>query len=48
MNRKIKLAVVEDQLLVRQGIISLLKEHEKFKVVIGVGNGKELLEALKT
>lgn len=48
MTRKIKLAVVEDQLLVRQGIISLLNDHEKFKVVIGAGNGKELLEALKT
>lgn len=48
MKRKIRIAVVEDQLLVRQGIISLLKEHERFKVVIGAGNGKELLEALKT
>lgn len=48
MTRKIKLAVVEDQLLVRQGIVSLLKENEKLKVVIEAANGKELLESLKT
>lgn len=45
--KKIKLAVVDDQLLFRRGIISLIKEFEEIEVVIEAGNGKELIEAIK-
>jgi len=45
--KKIKVAVVDDQLLFRRGLISLLKEFEELDVVIEAENGKELVEALK-
>lgn len=45
--KKIKLAVVDDQLLFRRGIISLIREFEEIDVVIEAGNGKELIEAIK-
>lgn len=45
--KKIKLAVVDDQLLFRRGIISLIKEFEEIDVVVEAGNGKELIEAIK-
>lgn len=45
--KKIKLAVVDDQLLFRRGIISLIKEFEEIDVVIEAGNGKELIEGIK-
>lgn len=41
------MAVVDDQLLFRRGIISLIKEFEEIEVVIEAGNGKELIEAIK-
>jgi len=45
--KKIKLAVVDDQLLFRRGLISLIKEFEEFDIVIEAQNGKELVDALK-
>ena len=48
MKKKIKLAVVDDQLLFRKGFISLLKEFPEFDVVFDVSNGEELLDQLKT
>lgn len=47
MNSKIKIAVVDDQYLFRQGLISLLKEYDKLDVIIEASNGKELLEKMK-
>jgi DNA-binding NarL/FixJ family response regulator len=43
----IKIAVVDDQLLFRAGIVSLLKDFEEFDVVVQASHGKELLEKLK-
>lgn len=48
MKSKIKIAVVDDHHLFRQGLISLLKEDASLKVIIEAANGVELLEALKT
>lgn len=45
--KKIKLAVVDDQLLFRRGLISLIKEFEEFDIVIEAQNGKELVDAIK-
>lgn len=42
-----KIAVVDDQLLFRSGIVSLLKDYDEFNVVLEAANGKELLEKLK-
>lgn len=47
MRKKIKIAVVDDQHLFRQGLISLLNEYTELDVIIEAGNGKELLEKLK-
>lgn len=47
MKEKIKIAVVDDQHLFRSGLISLLKEFEKFEVIMEASNGKEFLEAVK-
>ncbi|HWY38712.1 MAG TPA: response regulator transcription factor [Bacteroidia bacterium] len=46
-NKIYKIAVVDDQKLFRQGIISLLEEFEELKVVIEAENGKELANAMK-
>lgn len=43
----IKLAVIDDQLLFRKGLIALLKDYEELDVIIEASNGKELLEQLK-
>ncbi len=47
MKSKKKIAVVDDQCLFRQGLISLLKEYDKLDVIIEASNGKELLEKMK-
>lgn len=46
--KKIKLAVVDDQLLFRKGLIALLKDYEELDVVIEASNGNELLKQLKS
>lgn len=47
MNRKIRLAIADDHLLFRQGLTALLSDYDELKVVAAVGNGIELLQALK-
>jgi two-component system response regulator DegU len=42
-----RIAVVDDQKLFRQGIISLLEEFKELKVILECENGKELTTALK-
>lgn len=41
------IAVVDDQFLFRQGLISLLKEYDDLDVIMEASNGKELVEKLK-
>ena len=48
MQRKIKVAVVDDQQLFKQGIVSLLSEYSDLKVLFEAADGKELLHILKT
>ena len=47
MKKQIKLAVVDDQHLFRQGLISLFGEFEELSLEIEAANGVELLEQLK-
>jgi DNA-binding NarL/FixJ family response regulator len=44
---KINIAVVDDHILFRTGVVSLLKDHERIQVTIQASNGKELLSTLK-
>ena len=48
MKRPIHIGMAEDHLLFRQGVIALLKEYEEINILFDVGNGKELLDILKT
>lgn len=43
---KIKLAIVDDQQLVRKGFAALLNQFDKFNVVLDVKNGTDLFKAL--
>jgi len=47
MKRKIRLALADDHLLFRQGLIALLSDYEELKVVTEVANGLELVKSLK-
>ena len=47
MDSKIKIAVVDDQHLVREGIISLLKEYNGFEIIMEASNGKDFIDLLK-
>lgn len=47
MIKQIKLGIAEDHLLVRQGMIALLKEEKGIELLFAAGNGLELLERLK-
>jgi DNA-binding NarL/FixJ family response regulator len=47
MKKPINIALAEDHLLLRQGLITLFKEYEEIKVLFDVSNGKELLDELK-
>lgn len=46
MGKTIRVAMAEDHLVLRQGIIALLKEVPDILVVLDVGNGKQLLEGI--
>jgi DNA-binding NarL/FixJ family response regulator len=46
-SEKINIAVVDDQQLFRQGLISLLKENKNLNVMFESENGHDLLEKLK-
>lgn len=45
--KSISIAVVDDHLLMRQGLISLLKEFEQINILFDVSNGLEMLDQLK-
>ena len=44
---KINIAVVDDQQLFRQGMISLLREFKELNILFEAVNGGELLEKLR-
>lgn len=46
--KKIKIGIVEDHIVVRQGLMALLPKFKEIEVLFDVSNGKELLEALTT
>ncbi|MGZ3863810.1 MAG: response regulator [Bacteroidia bacterium] len=48
MTQKIKVAVVDDQTLFRDGLISLLEEIENCEIIIEADDGKTLVDILKT
>lgn len=48
MKTPITIAIADDHQVLREGIISLLKEYDELQVVVSAGDGKELLQALKT
>ena len=41
---KIKVALVEDHTLVREGLAAILKSFDEFDITILAGNGKEFIE----
>lgn len=45
--KSISIAIVDDHLLMRQGLISLLKEFEQINILFDVSNGLEMLDQLK-
>jgi len=45
--KKINIGIVEDHQLVRQGMISLLKQEEGLNIAFDVSNGQELLDKIK-
>jgi DNA-binding NarL/FixJ family response regulator len=47
MSKEIRIGIAEDHLIVRQGIVKLLKNEIGVKVVFDVGNGLEVMNALK-
>ena len=48
MPKKISIAIADDHLVLRQGLVALLKEYDDLNVIVDVNDGKELLEVLKT
>ena len=46
MKKRIHLGIADDHLVLRQGLISLLKENYHLNIVLSVNNGKELLVEL--
>ena len=46
MKQEITIGIAEDHVMVRQGLISLLKEFDGFNVIFDVNNGQELIEEL--
>ncbi len=48
MKKKIHIGIVDDHLVLRQGLKMLLKEYNQLNVVLDAANGKELLESLRT
>ncbi len=47
MSEQIHIAIAEDHDLVREGLVSLLKDQEGIKVLFDVSNGQQLLDKLK-
>lgn len=46
--QKIQVAIVDDQFLFREGLISLLKEYDELQIALQAANGKELIDSLAT
>ncbi len=46
--KKIKIAIAEDQILFRKGIISILEKEENFEFTFEANNGQELIDYLKS
>lgn len=47
MKGKRTIAIADDHVLFRQGLISLFRDHTQIEVIIEVGNGLELINELK-
>jgi DNA-binding NarL/FixJ family response regulator len=47
MPKDIRIGIAEDHLIVRQGIVKLLNQESGIKVIFDVGNGIEVMNALK-
>jgi DNA-binding NarL/FixJ family response regulator len=45
---KIRIAVADDQMMIRRGIVALIKENKKNEIAFEASDGKELLENLKS
>lgn len=48
MTKKINIGIADDHIVLRQGLVALLKEYDDLNVLLDVNDGKELLDALKT
>lgn len=48
MKKPIHIAIVDDHVIMRQGLISLLAEYEEINILFDANNGKELMDNLKT
>lgn len=48
MSQKIKIALADDEFLIRIGIRTILEQEDNFEVVFEASNGQELLDFLKT
>ena len=48
MNKSIKIAIADDELLFLQGLKAILENESDFEVVITANNGKDLIEKLKS
>jgi len=48
MEKKVKIAIVDDHKLVRAGMAMILKENANFQVVQQAANGKELIDNIST
>ena len=48
MDRKITLAIADDELLFRQGLISILDKEEHLEIVFDAENGKDLMNKLRS
>ena len=48
MKKPIHIAIVDDHVIMRQGLISLLAEYEEINILFDANNGKELMDNLKS
>jgi two-component system response regulator DegU len=47
MAKRINIGIADDHVVLRQGLVSLLKEYDNLNIVLDVNNGKELMDQLK-
>ncbi|MBP6611109.1 MAG: response regulator transcription factor [Paludibacter sp.] len=47
MDRKIKIALADDEMLIREGIKNILRQEDNFEIVFDVSNGNELIKQLE-